>query len=89
MKVLNKHKDGFPPGSVYIGRPSPWGNPFVLGKDGGRIEVLRKYRLYLQNNPELVERMKKELSGKDLVCFCAPKLCHGDVIVEVLTGLFS
>lgn len=34
-------------------------------------------------HPELVELAKKELKGKDLVCWCAPKLCHGDVLLEI------
>ncbi|MFA5347055.1 MAG: DUF4326 domain-containing protein [Methanoregula sp.] len=84
MRILNKYKDGFPPGSVYIGRPSPFGNPFSIGKDGSREEVIEKYRQWLQDQPRLVKIMKRELKGKDLVCFCSPKPCHGDVIKEVV-----
>lgn len=82
-KVLNKYKDGVPAGAVYIGRPSKWGNPFVIGKDGDREEVIAKYRQWLLAQPALVEAAKRELAGKDLVCFCAPKGCHGDVLLEV------
>ena len=39
-KVLNKRVDGMPPAAVYIGRPSIWGNPFVIGKDGSRDAVI-------------------------------------------------
>ena len=84
MRILNKYKDGFPPGSVYVGRPSPFGNPFSIGKDGSREEVIEKYRQWLQDQPRLIKIMKRELKGKDLVCFCAPKPCHGDVIKEVV-----
>lgn len=86
MKVLNKYKDGFPPDSVYIGRPSKWGNPFTIGKDGTREEVIEKYREWLKTQPQLIEAAKRELAGKDLVCFCAPKPCHGDVLVEIVEG---
>jgi len=82
-KVLNKYKDGVPTGAVYIGRPSKWGNPFVIGKDGTREEVIAKYRTWLLAQPAKVEAVKRELAGKDLVCFCAPKGCHGDVLLEV------
>jgi hypothetical protein len=82
-QVLNKYRDGIPKGSVYIGRPSKWGNPFVIGKDGDRDEVIAKYRQWLMARPEMVEAARRELAGKDLVCFCAPKACHGDVLVEV------
>lgn len=81
--VLNKYKVGIPEGAVYIGRPSKWGNPFVIGKDGTREEVIAKYRVWLLAQPAKVEAVKHELSGKDLVCFCAPKGCHGDVLLEV------
>lgn len=82
-KVLNKYKDGVPTNAVYIGRPSKWGNPFVIGKDGTREEVIAKYRTWLLAQPAKVEAAKRELAGKDLVCFCAPKGCHGDVLLEV------
>jgi hypothetical protein len=82
-KVLNKYRDGIPKGAVYIGRPSKWGNPFVIGKDGDREEVIAKYRQWLLAQPAQVDAAKRELAGKDLVCFCAPKGCHGDVLLEV------
>jgi hypothetical protein len=82
---------------VYIGRPSPLGNPFKIGQDGPREEVIRKYRAWLK------ERLKDDLDvlgvinalneirwlterydGIKLVCWCAPQACHGDVIKEVL-----
>jgi hypothetical protein len=44
--VLNARIVGKAParGRVYIGRPSKWGNPFVIGRDGSREEVIEKYR---------------------------------------------
>jgi len=33
-RILNKHTHGIPAGAVYIGRGSPWGTPFVIGRDG-------------------------------------------------------
>lgn len=82
-KVLNKHRHGAPPSAVYIGRPSKWGNPFVIGKDGDRDEVIRKYREWLKAKPAIVEAARRELVGRDLVCFCSPAACHGDVLLEV------
>lgn len=67
---------------VYIGRPSKWGNPFVIGKDGSREEVVEKYRQWLLSNPELLEEVK-ELKGKILGCWCSPKECHGDILAEL------
>ena len=68
---------------VYIGRPGPWGNPFEIGKDGTREEVVEKYAEWLLAQPALVERAKIELKDKVLGCWCAPKLCHGDILVEL------
>ena len=82
-KVLNKYNDIIPNNAVYIGRPSKWGNPFVIGKDGTRDEVIAKYRLWLFSQPAMIDTAKRELSGKDLVCFCHPKRCHGDVLLEL------
>ena len=85
-RVLNKYKDSIPNGAVYIGRPSPWGNPFVIGKHGTRDAVVMAYKQWLFANPEKVAAAKRELRGKDLVCFCAPNACHGDVLLEVATA---
>lgn len=84
-KVWNKHIGMFrcPPGAVYVGRPTVWGNPFIIGVDGTREEVIQKYRLWLQRYPELVARAKRELKGKDLICWCAPRACHADVLLEI------
>jgi len=67
---------------VYIGRPSKWGNPFKIGRDGTREEVIEKYRRFLLNNPELMSSLH-EVRGKILGCWCKPLPCHGDVIAEL------
>lgn len=71
---------------VYIGRPSKWGNPFSIGPDGTRQEVIEKYRTWLLNNEELLLQIM-ELDGKTLGCWCKPKACHGDVLIEVLNEI--
>jgi len=83
MKVWNMKSPYKPRDVVYIGRPSKWGNPFVIGKDGDRASVILKYENYLLNSPELLKQLD-ELRGKDLVCFCAPNACHGDVLIKIL-----
>jgi Domain of unknown function (DUF4326) len=80
LTVLNKRKSSM---GVYIGRPSKWGNPFVIGPDGNRDDVVRKFEEYLMLNPKLMEAAKQELKGKDLVCFCAPLPCHGDILSRI------
>lgn len=80
MKVVHcKHEDY----EVYIGRPSKWGNPYTIGKDGSREEVIERYKAYIEGSPRLLEDCRRELRGKVLGCWCAPKACHGDILVEL------
>ncbi len=67
---------------VYIGRPSKWGNPFSIGKDGTREEVIMKYLKWLRNQPDLIASLD-ELKGKKLGCWCAPKACHGEILAKL------
>ena len=71
------------PYDVYIGRPSKWGNPFQIGKDGTREEVIEKYMMYLLFRPDLVKAVATELKGKILGCWCHPNACHGDVLAKI------
>lgn len=67
---------------IYIGRPSKWGNPFVIGKDGNREEVLEKYKNWILTQENLLQDLH-ELKGKVLGCWCYPLKCHGDILVEM------
>jgi hypothetical protein len=67
---------------VYIGRPSKWGNPFTIGRDGDRGTVVRLYKEWILTQPDLLAALP-ELKGKVLACWCAPQLCHGDVLLEL------
>jgi hypothetical protein len=53
--------------AVYVGRPSIWGNPFVIGRDGTRAQVIAKYEAWIAQQPDLKARLH-ELRGKNLVC---------------------
>ncbi len=55
-------------GAIYIGRGSKWGNPFVIGKDGTRAEVIEKYGQWLADQHMLL-RSLDELRDRDLLCF--------------------
>lgn len=70
------------PYDIYIGRPSKWGNPYEIGRDGDRTEVIDKFRKYLEGNQELLAQVG-ELKNKRLGCWCAPKSCHGDILAEI------
>lgn len=68
---------------VYVGRPSIWGNPFEIGKDGTRAEVIAKYKVWLASKPSLILLAKQVLRGKVLGCWCAPDPCHGEVLAQL------
>lgn len=82
-RLLNARKVGHPNGPVYIGRPSEWGNPFQAGLDGTRDEVIDKFEAWFRSDPGRVARAKRLLRGKDLLCWCAPKRCHGEVLLRI------
>jgi hypothetical protein len=67
---------------VYIGRPGIWGNPFKIGRDGNRQEVIDKYEAWIRSQPEIMKTVKK-LKGKVLGCWCKPAACHGDVLARI------
>lgn len=71
---------------IYVGRPSIWGNPFKIGPDGTRDEVIEKYRAWLLAQPELMSKLP-ELRGRHLACWCAPLACHADVLLELANVL--
>ena len=83
LRVVNIRDEEAADNGVYIGRPSRFGNPFVIGKDGTRDEVVDRYRAWLCDQPDLVATVKRELRGKNLNCWCAPRRCHGDVLLEI------
>lgn len=85
-KVVNMNRHKY---DVYIGRGSIFGNPYEVGVDGDRDEVLDKYTKwfnFLLRDPLFVTELKN-LQGKTLGCFCKPDKCHGDIIVKYLDEL--
>lgn len=76
--------------SEYVGRPSVLGNPFVIGRDGGRAEVLQKYRRWLwgemQSRNEVVlaelQRLAALAQTGDVIfsCWCSPEPCHAEIL---------
>lgn len=80
-KVVHCKKSKY---DIYIGRPSKWGNPFSIGKDGTREDVIAKYKEWITKGEGkyLLEDLY-ELKGKTLACWCSPKACHGDILKEL------
>lgn len=79
-KVVNLNNEPF---DIFIGRPSDWGNPFIIGIHGTRDEVIAKYDTYLAQNEKLQDKLHS-LEGYRLGCFCKPEHCHGEILKEAL-----
>jgi len=79
-----EHKKRFPT------KDSLFANPFKVGKDGNRKEVLQKYKEYLHQQLEedkITHEDIKSLKDKNLGCWCHPEECHGDVLLEIIQNL--
>ena len=79
-EVVNIRNSGY---DVLIARPSKWGNPFMVGRDGNREQVIRMYEIHVRRRPDLIAALP-ELIGKRLGCYCKPEACHGDVLIRLL-----
>jgi len=96
INILNKRNISrkLAANDIYIGRGSRFGNPFPMRRENEREEVISKYRDYFYSNSSLMEftiRRFKSLKKRgfeevNLVCFCAPKRCHGEILKEFINN---
>ncbi|WP_216311777.1 DUF4326 domain-containing protein [Streptomyces nanshensis] len=100
-------------GARYVGRGTPWGNPYAVvrisdgrhavpdphdtlakppvftSKQEARAEAVRRYRPWLDARPHLIDRARRELAGRDLLCWCPltddgnTVPCHADVLLHI------
>jgi hypothetical protein len=80
-----------PPNTVYVGRPTKWGNPFEPSRFMTREECVEAFRDVIMC-PVCVEENRemaiKELGGKDLCCWCPlDKPCHADILLDLANEL--
>ncbi len=106
IKVFNLLEDKWTGRGDYIGRPSALGNPYKIGTDGAREQVIEKFRHWLweiikgaQAGAALgktereawdeLNRLKEKSRRGDLnlLCYCKPLPCHGDVIKSCIEWL--
>ena len=78
-QVVNKMRDFY---DIDISRAGCWGNPFRIGPDGTREEVVQKYREWVPTQHYLMAQLSM-LKGRRLGCYCHPLSCHGDVLVAL------
>jgi hypothetical protein len=81
---------------VRVDRVTVLGNPFTIGRDGSRDQVIQKYRQWLwvkiKEKGEVYTALLKlynDTKGRDvkLACHCAPKACHADLLVRALVWI--
>jgi len=84
------------PHDTYVGRPSSYGNPFSH-KEGSlavyvvetQAEAVDKFEVWIYVQPELIAKIKKELKGKTLACWCKKGTpCHARIIFKIANGYF-
>lgn len=90
--VVNRHhyRDGLPPGSIYIGRGTPLGNPYTVKEHG--VAALDLYRRHLwaairREDAAILGALRAIEEASLLVCSCKPRPCHGDVVVAAWAWL--
>lgn len=79
--VVNILKDKY---DVDGARSGKWGNPFFIGRDGSRVEVVRRHRWWLMEQLHLLIQLP-ELKNKRVGCYCCPKLCHVNNLADLAT----
>lgn len=93
ITVVNKYKHIPTNQDFFIGRGSAFGNPYVIGSEYTRDEAVDKYKLFIndkkQHNAQFRHELQKladkaKISDINLVCYCKPQRCHGDVLKEIL-----
>lgn len=100
-RIQRKRTKGWrmPEGTVFVGRPSRWGNPFIMGIDGDAAECVRRYAAmitpYRHQPPNngldkfylsiaMMEDIKTTMRGKNLACWCPLNSpCHANILLEI------
>jgi hypothetical protein len=84
IRIQRRRTKGWtkPENTVDVTRSSQWGNPYIVGKDGTLDEVLDKFERH--HALPLANHVKKELRGKNLMCWCPlHQKCHADILLRI------
>lgn len=90
INLVNIKQKPTPSFDLYIGRAnqwldlseSKWSNPFHLKREGDRLMILKQYLEYILQRDDLLIQLS-ELDGLTLGCYCSPRLCHGNILIEL------
>ena len=99
IRIQRKRTKGWrmPHNTVYVGRPTTWGNPFTIDCDAFEFsfampwqnpinieQVLDDYREYVIVWEMISSNWAKQLKGKNLACWCPlDQPCHADILLEM------
>lgn len=89
QRIQRKRTKGWrmPPGTIYVGRGTKWGNPHTVAKCGSHEEAVARYRQDITSDPNMPARVRmiaQELRGRDLACWCPTgNPCHADVLLDI------
>jgi len=86
--------------AVYVGRPTPLGNPFTAQQEGSREVAIAKYKQWLNLqwttlNRRVTDELKvlakqlKRDGSITLSCWCAPESCHAEIVGDALIALIN
>ena len=89
-----------PPNTVNVARPGRYGNPHLIGDcticgaTHTRAEAVAEFRAMLDDDPMLRARLREELAGKNLACWCRICdaqnnycHCHADVLLSLANDM--
>lgn len=93
---------GMPAGAIYVGRPTRWGNPFIVGREiippvnsyqpqpvfvRDAEHAVRLYRNWITGAALRCADVVPDLGGRDLACWCPlDRPCHADVLLQLANG---
>lgn len=83
-RIQRKRTKGWrmPPNTVYVGRPTRWGNPFQITPETNREEAVELYSRFISSLEKIW--IRKDLRGKNLACFCPLNVaCHADILLKI------
>jgi hypothetical protein len=86
QRIQRQRRKGWrlPANAVSVTRPGRWGNPFRIGQDGDRPQVLALFETYASDRLAKEPGWLAPLRGKDLACYCRPEdACHADILLRL------
>jgi hypothetical protein len=82
IRIQRKRSRGWhlPPNTVYVGRPTHWGNPFKVGNPNPYVPG----QILTAEDADFRLHIIHLLRGKDLACWCkADQPCHADILLRI------